>query len=211
MKISISELKELTIKAIAGYGYNKEDTRAINEILLHTQLRGNNQGAKLIGKGIPRDPSQFIRTGSRYQHFALGIPAQSDSIVLDMPGGSSQGSHPLLRPGLQGFCPDHGRRDTGRTSGGGVVLRPGRQQGELGTADFTIDTNLLGGRDEFTANVAQIIAKVKSTKQLPGGRNHRARRKRFQEGQGMPGKRGDKNRGQPARRIAQSGRGVIAG
>lgn len=66
MKISISELKELTIKAVAGYGYNEEDTRAISEILLYAQLRGNNHGAKLIGKGIPRDPSKFKRTGSRY-------------------------------------------------------------------------------------------------------------------------------------------------
>ena len=58
MKISIAELRDLTTKAIAGFGYDEEETAAIREILLYAQLRGNNQGvAKLIGKGIPRDPS----------------------------------------------------------------------------------------------------------------------------------------------------------
>jgi L-2-hydroxycarboxylate dehydrogenase (NAD+) len=58
MKISITELRDLTTKAIAGFGYNEEETAAIREILLYAQLRGNNQGVvKLIGKGIPRDPA----------------------------------------------------------------------------------------------------------------------------------------------------------
>jgi LDH2 family malate/lactate/ureidoglycolate dehydrogenase len=58
MKISIAELRDLTTKAIAGFGYNEEETAAIREILLYAQLRGNNQGVvKLIGKGIPRDPA----------------------------------------------------------------------------------------------------------------------------------------------------------
>jgi LDH2 family malate/lactate/ureidoglycolate dehydrogenase len=58
MKISTIELRDLTTKAIAGFGYNEQETAAIREILLYAQLRGNNQGVvKLIGKGIPRDPS----------------------------------------------------------------------------------------------------------------------------------------------------------
>jgi L-2-hydroxycarboxylate dehydrogenase (NAD+) len=58
MKISIAELSDLTKKAIAGFGYDEAETAAIREILLYAQLRGNNQGvAKLIGKGIPRDPA----------------------------------------------------------------------------------------------------------------------------------------------------------
>lgn len=58
MKISIDELKDLTARAVAGYGYSEEESRAICEILLYAQLRGNNQGVvKLIGKGIPRDPA----------------------------------------------------------------------------------------------------------------------------------------------------------
>ena len=58
MKISIDELRELTTKAIASFGYDEEETAAIREILLYAQLRGNNQGVvKLIGKGIPRDPA----------------------------------------------------------------------------------------------------------------------------------------------------------
>ncbi len=58
MIISIAELRDLTTKAIAGFGYNEEETAAIREILLYAQLRGNNQGVvKLIGKGIPRDPA----------------------------------------------------------------------------------------------------------------------------------------------------------
>jgi L-2-hydroxycarboxylate dehydrogenase (NAD+) len=58
MKITIAELNDLTTKAIAGFGYNEEETAAIRDILLYAQLRGNNQGVvKLIGKGIPRDPA----------------------------------------------------------------------------------------------------------------------------------------------------------
>jgi L-2-hydroxycarboxylate dehydrogenase (NAD+) len=58
MKISIAELRELTTKAIASFGYDEQETAAICEILLYAQLRGNNQGVvKLIGKGIPRDPA----------------------------------------------------------------------------------------------------------------------------------------------------------
>jgi len=58
MKITITELKELTRKAVAGFGYDDAETEAICEILLYAQLRGNNQGVvKLIGKGIPKDPA----------------------------------------------------------------------------------------------------------------------------------------------------------
>ena len=58
MKISISELKELTVGAVRSYGYSEEETRIISDVLLYAQLRGNNQGVvKLIGKGIPRDPA----------------------------------------------------------------------------------------------------------------------------------------------------------
>jgi L-2-hydroxycarboxylate dehydrogenase (NAD+) len=58
MKISVQELEQLTERAVKHFGYNDEETRAICEVLLYAQLRGNNQGvAKLIGKGIPRDPA----------------------------------------------------------------------------------------------------------------------------------------------------------
>lgn len=57
MEITTRELEDLTAKAVRNFGYNDDETRAICEVLLYAQLRGNNQGvAKLIGKGIPRDP-----------------------------------------------------------------------------------------------------------------------------------------------------------
>jgi len=57
MEITTRELEELTTRAVKKYGYNDQETQAICEVLLYAQLRGNNQGvAKLIGKGIPRDP-----------------------------------------------------------------------------------------------------------------------------------------------------------
>jgi LDH2 family malate/lactate/ureidoglycolate dehydrogenase len=57
MKITIRELEDLTARAVKKFGYSDEEKRAICEVLLYAQLRGNNQGvAKLIGKGIPRDP-----------------------------------------------------------------------------------------------------------------------------------------------------------
>lgn len=58
MKITTRELEDLTARAVHSFGYSEEETRAICEVLLYAQLRGNNQGvAKLIGKGIPRDPN----------------------------------------------------------------------------------------------------------------------------------------------------------
>ena len=60
MIISIAELRDLTTKAIAGFGYNEEEIAAIREILLYAQLRGNNQGVvKLIGKGIPKESHRW--------------------------------------------------------------------------------------------------------------------------------------------------------
>jgi L-2-hydroxycarboxylate dehydrogenase (NAD+) len=57
MKISISELEDLTARAVRSYGYGEEEVRVISDVLLYAQLRGNNQGVvKLIGKGIPKDP-----------------------------------------------------------------------------------------------------------------------------------------------------------
>jgi L-2-hydroxycarboxylate dehydrogenase (NAD+) len=57
MKISISELEDLTVRAVRSYGYGEEEVRVISDVLLYAQLRGNNQGVvKLIGKGIPKDP-----------------------------------------------------------------------------------------------------------------------------------------------------------
>jgi len=55
MKISISELENLTDQAIKHYGYDEKEAKVIKDILLFAQLRGNNQGVvKLIGKGIPK-------------------------------------------------------------------------------------------------------------------------------------------------------------
>lgn len=57
MNISVTELKNLTQKALKNYGYNPDEVKTISEILLYAQLRGNNQGVvKLIGKGIPKNP-----------------------------------------------------------------------------------------------------------------------------------------------------------
>ena len=57
MKISISELEDLTARAVRSYGYTGEEVRVISDVLLYAQLRGNNQGVvKLIGKGVPKDP-----------------------------------------------------------------------------------------------------------------------------------------------------------
>lgn len=57
MKIAVSELKDLTAKALKKYGYHDSEIAVISKVLLFAQLRGNNQGVvKLIGKGIPRRP-----------------------------------------------------------------------------------------------------------------------------------------------------------
>jgi LDH2 family malate/lactate/ureidoglycolate dehydrogenase len=58
MNIKVTELVEITHKAILHYGFNEQEASAIEDILLYAQLRGNNQGVvKLIGKGIPKQPT----------------------------------------------------------------------------------------------------------------------------------------------------------
>ena len=55
MKVKISELKRIVLKALKNYGYDSKESIIISDILLYAQLRGNNQGiVKLIGKGIPK-------------------------------------------------------------------------------------------------------------------------------------------------------------
>ena len=57
MKIKLSELDVLAVKALQKYGYDVQEIAVIKEILMYAQLRGNNQGlVKLIGRGIPKSP-----------------------------------------------------------------------------------------------------------------------------------------------------------
>lgn len=58
MKIKLEELKDLTRKSLSKLGYNEEETKAIEEVLLYAQMRGNNQGVvKLVASGIVEKPS----------------------------------------------------------------------------------------------------------------------------------------------------------
>lgn len=58
MKVKISELKNLGLKALKKQGYNNKEADTILGMLMYAQLRGNNQGmVKLIGKGIPKNPA----------------------------------------------------------------------------------------------------------------------------------------------------------
>jgi L-2-hydroxycarboxylate dehydrogenase (NAD+) len=55
MKVKLSELQDLSRKAVLKYGYSEEEAEAILDMLMYAQLRGNNQGViKLIGRGIPK-------------------------------------------------------------------------------------------------------------------------------------------------------------
>jgi L-2-hydroxycarboxylate dehydrogenase (NAD+) len=59
MKIKVSELRETTKKAVLNYGYSKEESEIITEVLLYAQLRDNTQGVvKLIGSGIPKTSTE---------------------------------------------------------------------------------------------------------------------------------------------------------
>ncbi|MFA9289268.1 MAG: Ldh family oxidoreductase [Weeksellaceae bacterium] len=55
MKINLSELRDVTKKAIISYGYTPREAEIVMKVLLYAQLRDNNQGiVKLIGNGIPK-------------------------------------------------------------------------------------------------------------------------------------------------------------
>lgn len=60
MKVKLSELNEIVLKATKSYGYSDEEAEVIKDILMYAQMRGNNQGVvKLIGKGvIPKSPDE---------------------------------------------------------------------------------------------------------------------------------------------------------
>ncbi len=54
MKVAIDKLQEVTRRAIAAQGYDKDDTEIILKIIMYAQLRGNNQNViKLLGAGMP--------------------------------------------------------------------------------------------------------------------------------------------------------------
>jgi len=56
MKIKVSELKNLSKRALSKYGYTDKESSIILDMLMYAQLRGNDQGiVKLIGKGIPKN------------------------------------------------------------------------------------------------------------------------------------------------------------
>lgn len=56
MKVKVSELKDLSKKALKKYGYSEKESDIILGMLMYAQLRGNDQGiVKLIGAGIPKD------------------------------------------------------------------------------------------------------------------------------------------------------------
>lgn len=58
MQISIEQLKQTTLRALAAQGYDAEESATILEVLMYAQLRGNNQGVvKLIGAGMPKSPN----------------------------------------------------------------------------------------------------------------------------------------------------------
>jgi len=55
MKVALSELTDVVMRALHHYGYSADESAVIRDVLLFAQLRGNNQGiVKLIGDGIPR-------------------------------------------------------------------------------------------------------------------------------------------------------------
>jgi L-2-hydroxycarboxylate dehydrogenase (NAD+) len=57
MRVPISELRDVTRRAILHYGYTSDEADVILDVLMYAQLRGNNQGIiKLIGAGMPKDP-----------------------------------------------------------------------------------------------------------------------------------------------------------
>lgn len=56
MKIKLSELNDLVLKALKKYGYTEDESKVLQNVLMYAQMRGNNQGiVKLIGNGIPRN------------------------------------------------------------------------------------------------------------------------------------------------------------
>ncbi len=58
MIVSIASLETLGRKALTKQGYTDDEAVIILDMLMYAQLRGNNQGlVKLIGHGIPKDPS----------------------------------------------------------------------------------------------------------------------------------------------------------
>ena len=54
-RVKIDELKSTCSNAIMGQGYDAEETRAITDVLMYAQLRGNNQGIiKVTTNGLAR-------------------------------------------------------------------------------------------------------------------------------------------------------------
>lgn len=83
MKISIEELRELTVGALRSQGYDEDEVPVITEILLYAQLRGNNQGVvKLIGKGMPKDPGVKEIEIEKETHLSVRLNGNQNQAML---------------------------------------------------------------------------------------------------------------------------------
>jgi L-2-hydroxycarboxylate dehydrogenase (NAD+) len=67
VKVKLDELKQLVHKALLMSGFDEEQAKAVGEVMLYAQLRGNNQGiVKLIGAGYHNDatgPVEVVKEG----------------------------------------------------------------------------------------------------------------------------------------------------
>ncbi len=66
MQVSLAELEQVTLRALARAGYPADEAETIRKVLMYAQTRGNNQGVvKLIGAGMPRhaqaQPPRIVR------------------------------------------------------------------------------------------------------------------------------------------------------
>jgi len=84
MEVTVKELTELTKQALKNQGYDKNEIELLTEVVLHAQLRGNNQGVvKLIGDGMPKGNSTGqIKRVKQTQNSCLIDGAKNPGMVV---------------------------------------------------------------------------------------------------------------------------------
>lgn len=56
--VKLSELIDLSNKAVSNLGYDEADTKSVVDVLMYSQVRGGNQGLiKIITHGVDKDPA----------------------------------------------------------------------------------------------------------------------------------------------------------
>lgn len=139
-------------------------------------------GTNPLAVGIPAEPDPIVLDMSTAAISFYGL-VEADTAGIEIPSDAAYDAEgrpttiprEAIRGAIRSF--DRSHKGSGLALVGEILAGPlvgaafcglGDSKGNWGHLIYAIDPGILGDRDEFIANVNRIIARIKSTKKLPG-------------------------------------------